>query len=136
MSNFCNKYFGENNNNNNNEFDEEQQQRRRFWTQQLTSSQAIEPINRFISPPINNEDNTNIETTETNFEQNLTTQLQELNTNQTIITDNLEQQETTMDATQFNQLIAALGQLTTVWKKKYLNIIKILGHQIFHYMCL
>src|ERR1051325_11916164 len=99
MSNFYNRYFGENNNSDN-ESNEEQQQRRRLWTQQLTSSQAIEPINRSILPNINNEDNTDLETIEAtnriivsfNNNENLETTEENLGqnlTNQT--TDNLEE---------------------------------------------
>jgi hypothetical protein len=58
-------------------------------------------MNRIIASFSNNE---NLETTEEDLEQNLS---------QTTITDNLEQQLPTMNNDQFNQLIAALGQLTT-----------------------
>src|SRR3954470_7730810 len=67
----------------NQQYLEERRRRRRHLTQQ---PQIIEPTNQFNIPPINNKDETNVET---NFEQTLATQLQGLNTNQTIITDNL-----------------------------------------------
>src|SRR6185369_5760973 len=121
MSNFYNRYFGGNNNDSDSESStentqenpiistsqpgreldesnisgEERQPQRRYWN----TSEFIESTNRIIASLSNNE---NLETTEENPEQNFI--------NQTIITDNSEQQSPTMDNAQFNQLIAALGQ--------------------------
>ena len=93
---------------------EGRRQRRRIQqpTTQLNTPPTVGSTSQFIIPSINNEVEANLGATEENLEQNLTTQLQELNTNQTIIVDNTEQQITAMNAQQFNQLLTALGQLT------------------------
>ncbi|CAJ0911458.1 36_t:CDS:2 [Entrophospora sp. SA101] len=102
MSNFCN-IFRENNTDSDSDEENSQEENSTISTSQpgreLDESDILNQQRRRVQQPTTQLNTTPVIGSNNQF------------TNQSI-TNNIEQQVTTMDATQFNQLIAALGQLT------------------------